>query len=488
MGSEKSTLGDLINATGGSIQTGPFGTKLKASEYTESGVPVISVGEVGFGRIRLHEKTPKVDSTVWKRMPEYLLKTDDIVFGRKGAVERSAHIQPNEDGYFLGSDGIRVRLNPDECDTRFIAYQFQSELHKVWMIQHAAGTTMPSLNEGIIRRIPITLPPLPEQKAIAHILGSLDDKIELNRRMNATLEGMAQAFFKSWFVDFDPVIDNALAAGNPIPDELRRRGNVAPAALNRNESDGAGAPSGSDLAPAVFARTTDGAGAPSLPEINPLFPAAFQQTESMGWIPEGWDATAVSKAISVNLSTKLKKGDVAPFADMKALPTSGYAIDGIIEKSYSGGAKFQNGDVLLAKITPCLENGKTGVVDFLTDDDPVGFGSTEFIVLRGESDLSTAFIACLARDSNFRKHCEQSMIGSSGRQRVHNSCFDSYYLALPRNKNVVSKFNALAVPAFAKTTFQSKESKTLANLRDTLLPMLISGDLQIQEAENLITP
>ena len=94
MGSDATTLGEFLDATEGSVQTGPFGTKLKASEYTETGVPVISVGEVGFGRLRLHDKTPKVDNTVWERMPEYLLKTDDIVFGRKGAVERSAHMQP----------------------------------------------------------------------------------------------------------------------------------------------------------------------------------------------------------------------------------------------------------------------------------------------------------------------------------------------------------------------------------------------------------
>jgi type I restriction enzyme, S subunit len=200
-----STIGELLDCSGGSIKTGPFGTKLKASEYTATGVPVISVGEVGFGRLQIHEKTPRVDKTVWSRMPEFLLSPGDIVFGRKGAVQRSAQVQQEEDGYFLGSDGIRIRLNSELCDAKFVAYQFQTAAHKSWMIQHAAGTTMPSLNEGIIRRIPIILPPLPEQKAIAAILGSLDDKIELNRRMNATLEAMARALFQSWFVDFDPV-------------------------------------------------------------------------------------------------------------------------------------------------------------------------------------------------------------------------------------------------------------------------------------------
>jgi type I restriction enzyme, S subunit len=85
-----STIGELLDCSGGSIKTGPFGTKLKASEYTATGVPVISVGEVGFGRLQIHEKTPRVDKTVWSRMPEFLLSPGDIVFGRKGAVQRSA--------------------------------------------------------------------------------------------------------------------------------------------------------------------------------------------------------------------------------------------------------------------------------------------------------------------------------------------------------------------------------------------------------------
>ena len=213
MAGEESTIGALLDETDGSIKTGPFGTKLKASEYTATGVPVISVGEVGLGRLRIHHDTPRVDETVSSRMPEFLLQAGDIVFGRKGAVERSAQVQPNEDGYFLGSDGIRIRLNIESCDPKFISYQLQTTAHRSWMIQHAAGTTMPSLNEGIIRRIPIILKPLQEQRAIASLLGTLDDKIDLNRRMNEDLEAMARLFFKDWFVDFGPT--RAKAEGLP---------------------------------------------------------------------------------------------------------------------------------------------------------------------------------------------------------------------------------------------------------------------------------
>jgi type I restriction enzyme S subunit len=200
----ETTIGDLLAAEGGSVKTGPFGTVLKASEYSNVGVPLISVGEVGFGSLRVHEKTPRAPREVVERLPEYVLKVGDIVFGRKGAVDRSAMVKPEEDGWFLGSDGIRLRL-PSTCDARFVAYHLQSPQTRAWLTQNATGTTMASLNQATIERIPVFLPPLPEQRTIAHILGTLDDKIDLNRRMNETLEAMARALFKSWFVDFDPV-------------------------------------------------------------------------------------------------------------------------------------------------------------------------------------------------------------------------------------------------------------------------------------------
>jgi type I restriction enzyme S subunit len=170
---------------------------------------------------------------------------------------------------------------------------------------------------------------------------------------------------------------------------------------------------------------------------------------------------------------------------MKALPTSGFSVFEISRKPYSGGAKFQNGDVLLARITPCLENGKTGVVDFL-DGAEVGFGSTEFIVLRGKESLKTPYVACLSRYSGFRDHCIQSMVGSSGRQRVQNACFSNYFLALPDVSDLLDKFNAFTKGYFQKISSNADQIKTLAKQRDTLLPKLLSGDIRIAEAEGCV--
>lgn len=189
-----STLGQLIEQHGGSIKTGPFGTTLKANEYSETGVPIISVGEVGYGSLILRRDTPCAPAEVTERLPEYLLETGDIVFGRKGAVDRSAWVKESENGWFLGSDGIRVRL-PSSVDSRFVAYQFQDEATKTWLLQHASGSTMLSLNQKILARVPLQLPEFTEQRAIAEVLGALDDKIAANTSLASAAEKLAAAEF-----------------------------------------------------------------------------------------------------------------------------------------------------------------------------------------------------------------------------------------------------------------------------------------------------
>ena len=111
------TVGSLLADCGGSVKTGPFGTALKASEYSLEGVPLISVREIGYGSLIVNHSTPRVPPEVTQRLPDYLLKAGDIVFGRKGAVDRAAIVKVHQEGWFLGSDGIRLRL-PEICDSR----------------------------------------------------------------------------------------------------------------------------------------------------------------------------------------------------------------------------------------------------------------------------------------------------------------------------------------------------------------------------------
>ena len=190
----ETTLGEVVARSGGSIKTGPFGTTLRASEYSSEGVPIISVGEVGYGRLRLHDSTPRAGTDVTSALPEYLLREGDIVFGRKGAVDRSAIVLKDQEGWFLGSDGLRVRLGGG-VDREFVAYQLQSAAVRNWLLQHASGSTLLSLNQGTLGRVPLTLPPVDEQVAVAEMLGALDDKIAANARLSATADALARELF-----------------------------------------------------------------------------------------------------------------------------------------------------------------------------------------------------------------------------------------------------------------------------------------------------
>ena len=429
----ETTLGDLLDGTGGSIKTGPFGTKLKAAEYTSTGAPVISVGEVGHGRLRVHEDTPRVDLSVTSRMPEYLLKAGDIVFGRKGAVERSAQVQPDEDGYFLGSDGIRIRLNCDACEPKFIAYQLQARAHRAWMLQHAAGTTMPSLNEGIIRRIPIRIRPLTEQKAIAHILGTLDDKIELNRRMNATLEAMARAMFQSWFVDFDPV---------------------------RAKLDGR-QPVGLDAATAG------------------LFPANFQDS-AVGHIPKGWETGSILRQADL-LSGGTPKTDIptywngdVPWASAKDVSQCGDAFLVSTERTITKlGVEESSTKIIPAFATVVVARGAT----------------TGRLTMFGHSmamnqtcyGLRSKVGSPFALYCNVRHFVERLVQGGHGSifDTITTSTFEATAVLLAP-KEVLLAFDQQVTPLFHQVRANLHQSRTLATLRDTLLPKLLGGELDVR--------
>jgi type I restriction enzyme S subunit len=162
----------------GNIKTGPFGTLLKASEYyAVEGVPLVSVRDIGEGTLTFDEHTPLVPILIVRRMPEYVLNDGDIVFGRKGGVDRSAIVQKHQMGCFLGSDGIRIR--PSKVyHALFIAYQLQRKEIQAWLLKNATGTTMPSMNQAILRRISLPIPTKAEQEAISEALSDADALIE----------------------------------------------------------------------------------------------------------------------------------------------------------------------------------------------------------------------------------------------------------------------------------------------------------------------
>lgn len=301
-------------------------------------------------------------------------------------------------------------------------------------IRTSKGAKMPRGDKDALADFKFRLPPIDEQRAIAHILGTLDDKIELNRRRNQTLEAMARALFKDWFVDFGPVRARMEARDPYLPADLWQ-----------------------------------------------LFPDRLDDTGK----PEGWQMVPASDLIEFNPTEPLRKGTPAPYLDMASLPTSGSWPEPPVMRAFGSGMRFRNGDTLLARITPCLENGKTALVQCLPDD-TVGWGSTEYIVMRPKAPVPAGYGYLLARDDAFREHAIRSMTGTSGRQRAQDDSVAALKLASPPNKNVWHAFERLVSPTFNSIKVNAKTAETLSELRDTLLPKLISGELRIAEGEQFL--
>lgn len=194
------SVGDLVDSGEAHIQTGPFGTQLKASDYVEEGTPVINVRNIGFGTLR-PEKLEFVTEETSERLSSHLLEPRDIVFGRKGAVDRHLYVNEEQEHWMQGSDCIRLRFQTDEVVPRFISYAFLTETHQKWMLTQAGNkATMASLNHDIIKRIPLRIPLPSVQQAVVNIVSSYEDLIENNGRRISLLEDAVRQLYREWFV------------------------------------------------------------------------------------------------------------------------------------------------------------------------------------------------------------------------------------------------------------------------------------------------
>ena len=331
---------------------------------------------------------------------------------------------------------VKALLPKTQIDPVFLPYLILGHRQHLHDLVDLAGHGTGRINSDELRAVKIRLPPTRKQRAIAHVLGTLDDKIELNRRMNETLEAMARALFKSWFVDFDPV-------------------------RAKMEDRDTGLP----------------------PDIADLFPDRLVDSE-IGKIPDRWTVAPLRELLEVNPKRSLRRGQIAPYLPMANMPTQGHVPNSFSVRPFGSGTRFANGDTLVARITPCLENGKTAFVDFLGANE-IGWGSTEYIVLRPRPPLSNHFGYCLARSAGFREFAIQNMSGTSGRQRVPVSALKGFLMVAPQAQ-LSAQFGEVAELLFERANRADRESRTLATLRDTLLPKLISGEIRVQDAERAL--
>ena len=182
------------------IQTGPFGSQLHQRDYKVVGTPIITVEHLGENRV-LHQNLPLVGDTDKERLKRYIIYEGDIVFSRVGSVDRRAYVSKRENGWMFSGRLLRVRPDRKLVSPKYLSYYFGQEDFKEHIRRIAVGATMPSINTSILSGVDILLPPLSEQRAIASVLSSLDDKIDLLHRQNKNLEAMAETLFRQWFVE-----------------------------------------------------------------------------------------------------------------------------------------------------------------------------------------------------------------------------------------------------------------------------------------------
>ena len=310
-----------------------------------------------------------------------------------------------------------VILRPsDRLDPWFLMYILNSDWGRATIAGGVVGAAQHHFNIGIARKFAILAPPILEQRRIAAVLRGYDELIENSQRRIRILEVMAKSLYREWFVNFR----------FPGHDKVRR----VPSAV--------------------------------------------------GEVPHGWEIQHVPGCISVNPRVVVPREAEKPFLSMGCLSNDSMVIDDIESRTGNSGAKFQNGDTLFARITPCLENGKTGFVQFLPNSESVAFGSTEFIVLRSRT-LTPEFVYLLSRSDSFRDNAIKSMSGASGRQRVQEKCFDSFKIAHPP-RALLECFGRMIKPNFQLIQQLHLQIGTLRQTRDLLLPRLLSGQINLQAA------
>jgi type I restriction enzyme, S subunit len=368
-------------------------TRGVSPKYSEiEGIPVINQkcirnGKIDLALARIHDTNKRFSS-------EKLLKNGDILINSTGVgtAGRVAIFDEPKDAICDSHVSI-LRLNADKYFPKLVFYNLRGREKEIEETAEGSTGQIELSREGI-RSLELSIPnDKEEQRAIAEVLSSLDDKIDLLHRQIKTLESLAQALLRKCFL----------------------------------ESDG---------------RTGQ-----------------------------------ISEILEFNPTRKLPKGIPATYLEMANLGTTMSAPNGWRLREFTSGMKFQNGDALLARITPCLENGKAAFVNFLADKE-VGWGSTEFIVMRSRFGYHPLVAYLFARNLDFKDFAIANMSGSSGRQRVDPNHLKDYECTIPSRDDIdyLNRNLEQFAPKLRSNLFQIM---TLEKLRETLLPKLMSGEVRV---------
>lgn len=396
-------LGDIAD-----VQTGPFGSQLHKSDYIAEGIPCIMPTNIGSHLNFIVDGIAHVSEVDANRLSRHLTEFGDIIYARRGDIEKCAYVTTNEEKWLCGTGCLKIRCN-NGVNSRFIAYQLSTAECKKWITGNAVGTTMLNLSKGILSNLPLLVPSHEDQRRIASILSSLDRKIELNNKINADLEEMAQAIFKNWFVDFEPFKD-----GKFVDSEL-------------------------------------------------------------GMIPEGWKVGTLGD-ITNNKSAKVKeRNDVkvlSPVTSGELVLSEEYFTKQVFSSSIAKYKIVNKGDFAYNPARVNIGSLGRNEFDFYGCVSPV---YVVFSVLEGYENYFDLF-----RKTDFFKDSVASLAIGGVRQSLSYDDLSLIETIIP-SKNIVEKFNNL-YNQMKKTIKANKlENSRLSLLRDTLLPRLMSGEIEVPE-------
>ena len=445
-------LQDVVSKLGDGLHGTP--------KYSEDGeYYFINGNNLENGKIVFKDTTKRVNKEQYLKYKK-TLNDRTLLVSINGTIGNIAYY--NSEKVVLGKSACYFNLK-DDIDKSYVRYVLSGHYFQSYINTFATGTTIKNISLKTMREFSFKLPYLPEQKAIAHFLGTLDNKIELNRQMNQTLESMAQTLFKSWFVDFDPVIDNALAAGNPIPDALKAKAG--------------------QRADQLKAATQSG----TLPTANrKLFPSEFTFTEELGWIPKGWEVKKLCELIDLTGGGTPKtsveeywSGEIPWFSvvdapsqsDLYVLDTEKHVTQLGVDKSSTKILNFGT-TIISARGTV----GKCAMVSRPTAMNQSCYGING---KEGIADIYT-YYSVLINISDLQQKAHGSVFNT-----ITTNTFSTIHLPFGGEKLTLA-FDANVESFFKKILLNGIQAQNLAKLRDTLLPKLLSGELRIAEAAALV--
>jgi len=398
-------------------------------KWTERGVVVLRNQNIKNGRLDLSSPSYTDQAHYEQRSRRARLQAGDLVITREAPMGEVCMV-PDGLKCCLGQRMVMLRPNDGKAVGRYLLYSLQSRQvqHEI-KVNEGTGSTVSNLRIPLLKALPIPTPPLPVQQRIADVLGKLDDKIELNRRMNRTLEKMAAAIFKSWFIDFDPV--HAKADGRD----------------------------------------------PNLPaEIAGLFPDSFEDSE-LGSIPKGWTPGKLAD-VADNPRRTVQPSDVAPttpYIGLQHMPRRCIALDawGRADEVGSGKSHFKEGEILFGKLRPYFH--KVGIA-------PVnGVCSTDILVVVPKSPIWHSYVLSLVSSKAFIDYTDSHSAGTK-MPRTNWKDMGRYPLALP-SEPLAKAFQDHVAALHQRIGLAVRQNRRLAGLRDTLLPKLLSGEIELPEAE-----